>query len=808
MNSNQTNIAEPNADTGERNIDRWVLGQVSLGIASMMFASTASAQTALPQISVQAKKSAPKAKAKAKQSAPIPVAPVATPAPPLLADPSDAVPGPPGSPSNSLDAGTGIARLPGTVRDTPQTVNVIGQTQIREENVTTLEQALRSVPGVTVNIGEGGGGMNGDQFRIRGFQAKGDIYIDGLRDFGVYVRDSFAYEQVQVLKGPSSETFGMGTTGGAINIEQKKAHLGDAASFDVTVGTGAMVRTTIDVNKQINSTTAARAVAMYHDQEIVDRDHLYSDRWGFLGSVAFGLGTDTKLTLNYLHQSGRRKPDMGVPIFDPDGAGGPILGRPVTEFGVSRKNFYGKSTDLDDSDVDMLTARFSRRVNEAVTITNDTRLAMYSRYFAQTVVNCATGTACGDSILDGTFTGAYGFGGPAGFDQESWGIQNVTTVAAKFHTGMLRHEFVAGIDVFYQNDARTNLINSGAKTPGTIGNPMYQNPPGFSVDRNPLARKKAESDNIALFASDRVWLTPEFSLLGGIRWDRFSAAYKATDTSTGLWEGCTPAPTPTNPLAETCAVDSSSDTSFFSPKASVIWEPTKQQTYYVSYARSFSSLAGQFITNDNASIGNDTMEPEENTLWEAGAKWAFMDGRVGVTAALFRVDKSNARIEDPGSGNTIATGEKQRVQGVELGLTGKLTDAWTVQAAYAYMDSEILSSVATPAHAGNRVAFVPEHAVSVWTTLEISKLVNLGPGKTTLGAGIRYADDIYANSANGSIIPATFTFDGMISYERDGWRLAANGYNLSNELNYDGSFGNRAVVAAGRTFLFTVGKKF
>lgn len=807
MNEHQDMVAGANADTRARPVDKLLLGQVSLGIASMLLVSGASAQTTLPPLSVQTKKAPPKAKARAKAKRSAPVVAEPTPAAPtLLADPADAVSGPPASPANTLDSGTGIGRLPGTVRDTPQTVNVVGQRQLREENVTTLDQALRSVPGVTVAIGEGNGGMNGDQFRIRGFQAKGDIYVDGLRDFGVYVRDSFAYEQVQVLKGPSSEAFGMGTTGGAINIQQKTAHLGDAASFDVTLGTGPIARTTVDINKQINNTTAARVVGMWHDQDIVDHDHLYSDRWGILASLAFGLGTDEKFTINYLHQSGKRKPDMGVPIFDPDnhapvnGGNGPILGKPVTEFGVSRKSFYGKVTDIDDSDVDMLTARYTKRVNEGLTVHNDTRLAFYNRYWLQTVPSCAienttTGAPlpCGPSVLDGTFTGAYALGGPpGGFDQESWGIQNITTAVAKFHMGGFRHEFVAGVDVFYQSDKRTTLDSSdanAAKLVGTIGNPIYEQNPGFFISRSTTSFKKGETDNIAFFASDRVWLTPEFSVLGGIRWDRFSSKYSSTTTGTFG-----------DPLE--------SDTSFWSPKASLIWEPTKQQTYYVSWARSSSGLAGQFITNENNPITNESLQPEENELWEVGAKWAFLDGRLGLTAALFRVDKSNARQTDPGTGDVLITGEDQRVQGLELGLTGKLTDAWTIQAAYAYMDSEILSSVAATSTVGNRVAFVPENSASIWTTVELSKLMYLGPGVTTVGAGVRWSDDIYANSANSSYIPGNFTFDALVSYEYEGWRFAANGYNLTDELNYDASFGNRAVVAPGRTLMFTVGKKF
>ena len=126
---------------------------------------------------------------------------------------------------NTLNQGTGLSRLPGRVQDTPQAISVVPGEVIRQQNATTLEQALRNVPGITVSAGEGNGGLNGDQFRIRGFQAKNDIYLDGLRDFGVYARDAFNIGDVQVIKGPSSETFGLGTAGGAINTISKRALL-------------------------------------------------------------------------------------------------------------------------------------------------------------------------------------------------------------------------------------------------------------------------------------------------------------------------------------------------------------------------------------------------------------------------------------------------------------------------------------------------------------------------------------------------------------------------------------------------------
>ncbi|HEX5958751.1 MAG TPA: TonB-dependent receptor [Hyphomicrobiaceae bacterium] len=811
--------------------ERWPVGQVSLGIASALFATTAMAQTTLPPLSVESTKKAPARKAKA----------VKTKAPPPTTTEASASPaGAPASPPNALQATTGLGRVGATVKDIPQSVTVISREQIKEQNITTIDQALRNVPGVTVAIGEGGGGMNGDQFRIRGFQAKGDLYVDGLRDFGVYVRDAFAYEQLQVLKGPTSENFGMGTTGGAINLQQKTAHLGDASSIEQTIGMGPMSRTVIDINKQINATTAARAVGMYHEQDLVDRDHVFSDRWGFLGSLAFGLGTDTSLTLNYLHQDGRRKPDYGVPIVDLDAVtGGHTPGRPVTEYGVRRSNFYGGEPNIDESTVDMLTARLTHKVSPGLTIYNDTRVAGYSRLFDQQPVETGgCNTACLASIANGTFNGAYTFGGPGtpnaagiatqlGFDQETWGAQNITTAVAKFNAAGLKHELVTGVDVFYQHDERQHLLtpNKGDRQDavdaggGTIGNPFYYSGPQFAHVRDPKVRKEGEAANLALFASDRVWLTRQLSILGGVRWDTFSARYKATNPETGLWTGTTfnipddpNTPADESLTASGTAVNNSSDTSFVSPKASVIWEPTKTQTYYASWSKSYSNLAGQFISNDTSGIGNATLKPEENTLWELGSKLSFLEGRLGLTAALFRVDKSNSTQTDPTSGDIVATNEEQRVQGVELGLTGRITSEWTVQASYTYLDSEILYNPAgrnTIEHEneGNRVAFVPEHAFSIWTTYDIAKMMNVR-GALLLGGGVTYTGENFVNSANTSIIPANFSLDGLVSYEADGWRYALNGYNLTDELNYDASFGNRAVPSSGRTVLFTIGKKF
>ena len=157
--------------------------------------------------------------------------------------------------ANPLGTDTGLATLPGTVQDTPQAITVIPQQQLREQGVTSLEQALRNVPGITIAIGEGGT-LAGDQFKIRGFDAKDDVYLDGLRDFAAYTRDSFNYEEVQVLKGPSGLMFGRGTTGGAINTVSKTPFLGEL--YSVTAMSGTATITAPSPTSTIRSTTPPR----------------------------------------------------------------------------------------------------------------------------------------------------------------------------------------------------------------------------------------------------------------------------------------------------------------------------------------------------------------------------------------------------------------------------------------------------------------------------------------------------------------------------------------------------------------------
>ena len=684
-------------------------------------------------------------------------------------------------PANTLQRGTGVSRLPGTVQETPQTINVIPREILEQQNVTTLDQALRNVPGITSSIGEGNGGVNGDQFRIRGFNAQNDVYVDGLKDFGSYTRDAFNFDSIAVLKGPSATTFGQNNVGGAININTKTPFLGNSYGGSITGGMGPLYRGTIDVNRQIDSTTAVRLNLMGNYNGVVDRDKVDSGRFGIAPSIAFGLGTNTTLTVDYLHLEDRRTPDYGVPIVT---APGQTVSRPATEYGLNRKSWYGIDLDRDDVTADRVTARLRYVPNDWLTVTNDTRFGYVTRDFATSPPTCSA--ACNTLFFSpnpGAARVAYS-GGISPYHQETWGVQNVTTAVARFTTGPFRHETTFGLDGWLQHDERTGYAYNATRT-NTLVNPSHANGIYRIVAATGANMRETDQRYIGGFLIERMWLTPQLSVIGGLRLSNYDIDYKTYGNG-----------------AATTLI-SSNDT-FADPRASLVFEPTSSQTYYFSYATSHSP-PGSYITTLPATFtaGNSGLAPETNTIYELGAKIGLIENRLGLYGALYRIEKGNAFVTDPIAGTITQSGDEQRNQGIEIGATGLITRDWTITANYTYMDSETTKS-GTPANVGKRVQYVPEHAAAVWTTYEAMRDT---PYQFTLGGGITYRSQVYLNAANTAEVPANFSLDALISHnfgERRQWRVAVNGYNLTNELNYDSLFGNRAIPSAGRTVLVSL----
>jgi len=605
-------------------------------------------------------------------------------------------------------------------------------------------------------IGEGNGGMNGDRFRIRGFESAGDNYRDGLRDFGVYVRDSFNIEQVQVYKGPNGENFGVGTTGGAINTSAKRARLGTFGSASISAGSGDLVRPELDYNWQFHETSALRVNVMGNWQDVIDRKHSYSDRWGVAASLGLGLGTEQTLHIDYMYQHNDRKADYGIPFVRDANRN---MWRPVTEYGIPRNTYYGKQSDRDDSDIHMLTASYTNEINEWLTVHNDTRYARFDRWFSTTGVSCglngAAATALQNLCWDILGNGAagnpslnIGAGGGSAFEQSSWSIQNVTTGIAKFETGGLRHEAIFGLDIGYQDDTRHGLMGQNQKIPPHLWPDAddYRSD-YYTLQRNPNSLKDSDSHNIALFASDRIWLNEQWSIMGGLRWEKQKTNYR-NKTATGI-------------------THEKSDVDWVSPKASIIWEPTDSQNYYFSWSVANNLPSGQYVSMDTWPVSGD-WKPEKTHLYELGTKLDFFDGNLGITAAVFHLEKENSLIFDPVTGDVSdRSGEKQRIVGFEAGLTGQITANWNIYASYAYLKSKILdadlSFERTPGPGmngnsliGHSLTDVPKHAATLWTTYDIAPHLDL-EGKLLIGGGMRYRDAMPLSRIVSPLMPWSLT---------------------------------------------------
>ncbi|SDX26460.1 catecholate siderophore receptor [Paracoccus sanguinis] len=697
---------------------------------------------------------------------------------------------------NTNAANTGIARLPGTVRETPKVVTVVPAEIIPQQAATTLQEALRNVPGITLSTGEGRGGSSGDQFRIRGLAAQGDVYQDGLRDFGVYTRDSFNTEGVQVIKGPSGDSFGVGNLGGLINQQRKKAGLEAFSELQGSASTGATQRLQYDTNRVIGDTEALRLNVMVQNGEAADRDRVTDDRLGLTVDYGRGLGTGTQWHLGYSYLRNRGVPDMGQPMGE--AADGRL--RPLLEFdvpGYDRDISYVRSTDRDDADVHMVTWSLTHELDGGWTLSNDTRVTRYARDFSAT-----NPALCDAACVAGLRAGIdqplrYGAGGGMTYDQQGWGVQNVTTLKGEAVTGGIRHQVTAGLDLSWQIDHRRRGAWLVARPEGTILDPVFDARDAVFAwdDRDSTAKAL----NAGLFLADRMHFGDQVSVLASARADWFESSFDGT-----LIGGTSP-------------VSGSIDGFEISPSLSLIWEPTPDRMAYLTFARTYRPLGTDIAAAANAfetevPASDRDFAPERSDLIELGGKIDVLDHRLGLTAALFQIDKRNSFDRDPTTGEITpgfsANGENRRIRGLELGASGEVAPGVDLLLAYSNLDGEITGGRgADAAKVGRDAPGVPRHNLALWASH--ARPVGTGGGEVTVAGGVRYASDYWSDSANAARIPETVSVDMMLAYEQDNWRVALNGTNLTDHRNYASAFsGSRVEPEAGRVFTLSLSQRF
>jgi catecholate siderophore receptor len=651
-----------------------------------------------------------------------------------------------------------LSHIPVPLQDVPQSITVVPQKLMQERAAASFQDALRSVPGISFQAGEGG--VQGNNLTLRGYNARNDLFLDGVRDQGSYFRDIFNIESIEVLKGPSSQYFGRGSTGGAINQVSKVPELFPNYGGNLSLGNGIYLRGTADLNQPITPTIALRVNTMVHKDDIVGRDVAEQKRLGFAPSVTFGLGTPTQLNLSYLIQGEDNIPDYGIPY---------VNGRPAR---VDRDNFYGfADKDFEKTLLNVGTARFDHRFNDMFSLRNTLRYSHNDREHETTAprFNAAT------------FPNTFNRNRPARDIVEQI-VSNQTDLTAKFDTFSLKHSLVTGIEFSGEWLDRTNYAFQNIP-PVDVHHPdHHQSTAGMTRSRS--ARSDGQAFGFGIFAADQIRLNEYFDLVGGVRWDYFDTDFhnKTYNTSEAL----------------TASDRFSRTDKMWSYRGGLIFRPTPAQSYYFSYATAFnpSAEAVQLAAN------NEETPPEKNETFEVGTKLQFFNGALSVQGAIFRINKTDARVDDPDTptGQLVLEG-KQRVQGFEIGVAGQVLPNLNVFGGYTYLDSEFLESP-DPDIEGNELLNVPRHSATLWVTYDFFE-------KWQIGGGPTYVSSRYNNAANAARIPGHVLWDATIAYQlTKNMQLRLNGINLTNDLYYSNVSGGHVVPGNGRTFIFSTSFKF
>ncbi|MDO6561232.1 TonB-dependent receptor [Paraglaciecola chathamensis] len=584
---------------------------------------------------------------------------------------------------------SGDSRHVKELADTPQTISVLTQTQIQESGRTDLKDILAAQPGITLGTGENGNAF-GDRYIIRGHEARSDVFVDGLRDPGMTTRESFATEQVEITKGPSSTFAGRGSTGGAVNSITKQASTEyDFSKLEAGLGTDDYRRIALDSNKRINDDLAVRANILHSYKEIPDRGPADQERNGLALSVDYKATDKLKLTADYYYLKAEDTPDLGTYIV----AGG---GKPVADLPVYSQD----GQDFLESEINTFTLRAQYEID------SNTRVENLMRY--GTTDNGYVTTGARGTNRDATDPDAPGAATVSLSTHQGW--QEVDYFADQLNVyltrdlGGLKHNFVvsaeySALDVdngVYNvtNTGETNCITAGRRGASegfcivdTSGNYIdnISNVMGRSIEKG-AQDSDYSIDTVSVSLMDTVDINEFWSVFAGVRADSFD--YDNVVTSGG--------------------VDTAYDYSdtLWNGHVGVVYNINEDANVYLTYSTSSNINGGESDLGGNCGYGGicgdpqqvTDSKPEDTENFELGTKWNVYNDKLLLTAAIFQITKDDVMEsigdDDYASLGTLNTG-KNRVKGAEFSVVGNITEDLSTQFGVTFMDAEVLESFDT-----------------------------------------------------------------------------------------------------------------
>ena len=650
--------------------------------------------------------------------------------------------------------------------DTPKSVTVITQALITATGANSLVDALRTVPGITFNAGEGGQPA-GDNLKIRGFDAGADVFIDGVRDAGSQTRDVFALEQIEVVKGPGSAYSGRGSSGGSVNLVTKKPGAEQFFHTSLAAGTDSYGRAALDANYAISDSVAFRLNLLRQDFDVPGRNGVSNSHWGVAPALALGLGEDTRFNFDYYRYETDDIPDYSIPYARNETNTAPA-GEPIA---VDRETFYGLlNRDFQRSGSDIRTFQFAHDFPGGLTVSNVARYGRTSNDYIVTNPDDGRGNVPNGFVLRNTKSR----------NSETTTEANLTDFSGRATLGGIEHSFAFGVElgreamtnrpysveVAFNGNAVSSFDNS-CSAPGAVGatsnyncttidNPNPYDPWTGAISQS-TTPTEAQTETRSIYGFDTLALGERWLLNVGLRWDDYDTRQEGV--SRGVFSS----------LQNTAT--------FWNHQLGVVFKPASNGSVYLSTGTS-SSPSGNTLGDgtENLAANNADLEPERDRTVELGTKWELANERLFLSTALFRTETDNARAEiASGLQETIG---RERVDGFEIGLTGKLGDRWQLFGSLALLDSEVVDDGPVATNEGNQFPNTPKKSFSLWTTYAVSPRV-------TIGGGASYVDQRYGNVANTVWVPEYWRYDAMAAFSvgsRIG--LQVNIQNLTDEVYY------------------------
>ncbi|MFA6219113.1 MAG: TonB-dependent siderophore receptor [Erythrobacter sp.] len=644
------------------------------------------------------------------------------------------------------DDGSTATKTPTPLIDVPQAVTAITRDQLDDQNVTALNDALRFVPGVSIESGEG----HRDEVFIRGQETSADFYLDGLRDDAEYYRPLYNIERIEVLKGANALIFGRGAGGGAINRASKVARPGeDLFTATASVDSHGAFSLAGDVATPVGGNVALRLNATY--EEFANHRDVYEGRFiGISPTATFGLGEATQLVLSYTYDDDERVTDRGIPSFRaPDEAvGGPLAGVDEVFFGDRDFNFS-------EIEAHILRGRLTHDFGGGLSANATIHYANYDKYYANIVPGTASDSD-GDGIADRVSLSGY----DSGAVREN--LIGQANLVWQGKTGSIGHTLLLGAEAIRQDtDAVRNQVLFGGATSVTV--PIAER---IAVPAFALAPQRASASNLttlSFYIQDQVDLADWLQVIVGARYDEFDL--DSNDILGGF-------------------IASRKDDRI-SPRFGIVVKPRADLSLYASYSESFLPASGDQFTV--LSTTSAIIDPEQFETLEAGIKYAPHSDLL-LTAAVFRLERSNTPATDPATLLTVLTG-KSRVQGFEASVAGSLTDRLHANLGYTYLDGEVLEGSNTVA-LGRELQQLPRHQIGAWARYDFSDSFGLG-------LGLVHQSSQFASFSNQVVLPSYTRVDAAAFYTvTERISLQLNLENLFDEEYYPSAHGDSNIQPA------------